>query len=197
MPADQAWEKIKAAALEKDVDDVKEAIQEYVKAVAGQVTYRELQESFISENINVWMIATERSLIDIFTNMDIQGKTGKRYTVSYRFSDQPARPRERDGWPQSREELLSRLDDAGDTVDSGIPKCLNCKELGHVAKYCSQEKLERTDLPKTSCYNCGADGHRVRDCEFYCTQNSIHTIRQLTKIGPDPRVDKFACKNCG
>jgi hypothetical protein len=27
--------------------------------------------------------------------------------------------------------------------------------------------MERTDGPKISCFNCGADGHRVRDCELY------------------------------
>lgn len=165
---DDAWDKLKVAVSERDADDVKEALQEYVKATGGEVTYRELQQAFIDSGINLWLIASERSLINVFANMDLQGNMGKKYTVSYRFSEQPQRPRERDGWPSTREELLSRLDDAGEVVEVGIPKCLNCKELGHTSKFCPQEKLERTDTRNTNCYNCGMDGHRVRDCKLSC-----------------------------
>ncbi|WZH43642.1 Hexamer-binding protein [Fusarium acuminatum] len=42
-----AWEKIKQATAEKDLDDVKEAVQEYIKSVNGEVTYRQLEETFI------------------------------------------------------------------------------------------------------------------------------------------------------
>lgn len=175
---DEAWKKLKQAVSERDVDDAKEAVQEYVKALEGNITYRELQEALIQHDIGLWLIATERPLISIFTNMNLQGDMGKKYTVSYRFSEKPDRPREIEGWPQDRAEILSRLDDAGEVVDKGVPLCFNCKELGHSSKYCEQEKVERTDAPKISCYNCGGDGHRVRDC-------------------PEPRVDKFACKNCG
>lgn len=175
---EEAWGKLQAAVKEKDVDDVKEALQEYVKATGGSVTYKELQESFIGGGINLWLIANERSLVDVFTNMDLQGNMGKRYTVSYRFSETPERPRERDGWPQNREELLSRLENAGDVVDIGIVKCGNCKELGHPAKYCTQEKVERMDVRKTTCFNCGVEGHRVRDCKRISTWK----ISQLTFI---------------
>ncbi|KAI6752749.1 hypothetical protein HG530_013501 [Fusarium avenaceum] len=178
IPAEAAWEKIKQATVEKDLDDVKEAVQEYIKAVNGEVTYRQLQETFIDQNLGLWLIPTERSLVQVFTNMDIQGNIDKKYTVSYRFVEKPDRPREIEGWPKDREEHLSRLDDAGEVVDRGVPLCMNCKELGHISKFCTQEKIERDDVTKISCYNCGADGHRVRDC-------------------PEPRVDKNACKNCG
>ncbi|KAJ3502136.1 hypothetical protein NM208_g16789 [Fusarium decemcellulare] len=178
MSQDEAWDKLKQAVVERDMDDAKEAVQEYVKAVDGAITYRELQEALIDQKIGLWLIATERPLIQVFANMDLQGNMGKKYTVSYRFTEKADRPREIEGWPKDREELLSRLDDAGEIVDKGIPLCTNCKELGHISKFCTQEKMERSDGPKISCVNCGEDGHRVRDC-------------------PQPRVDKFACKNCG
>lgn len=195
MPADQAWAKIKSAVSERDVDDANEAIQQYIKAVDGAVTYKELQESFIREGINLWLIGIERPLIDVYTNMDIQGNTGKKYTISYRFSERPSRPRERDGWPGDRQELLVRLDNAGDAVDGGISKCLRCKELGHISKYCSAERVENEDAPKKICYNCGSEEHRVRDCKSL----AIHSYFELLLIllGPEPRVDRFACKNCG
>lgn len=159
-----AWEKLKQAASERDVDDAKEAIQEYVKAVDGKITYRELQEALIEHKINLWLIATERPLLKVFSNMDFQGNMGKKYSVSYRFSEAPARPLEREGWPSSRDEILSRLDDAGDPTNTGLSRCTNCNEVGHLTKNCPEEKVERLDQPKISCYNCGGDGHRVRDC---------------------------------
>lgn len=177
MDAEAAWEMIKRAAAEQDAEDAKEGIQAYVKALNGRITYRELQEALIDNKINLWLISTEKSLIEIFTNMDLQGNMGKKYTISYRFSDQPQRPREIEGWPKSIEEILSRLDDAGDVVDSGRPKCSNCDELGHIAKQCPQEKVVR-EVKVQTCYNCSGEGHRVRDC-------------------PEPRKDRFACRNCG
>ncbi|PMB67754.1 hypothetical protein BM221_005924 [Beauveria bassiana] len=164
MAAELAWDMIKRAAAEQDANDAKEGIQAYVKALNGGITFRELQEAFIHDKINIWLIATERSLIEIFTNMDLQGNMGKKYTVTYRFSEKPQRPRDIEGWPKSVDEILARLDDAGDVVDTGKPKCSNCDELGHTAKQCTQEKVVR-EAKGLSCYNCGADGHRIRDSE--------------------------------
>ncbi|OAA33813.1 Zinc finger, CCHC retroviral-type [Moelleriella libera RCEF 2490] len=174
---DDALAKIRIGVNERDMEDIKEGVQEYVKSVHGDVTYRQLQTMFIDEKINLWLIATERELMKVFTNMDIQGNMGKKYSISYRFSDKADRPREREGWPQNLEEILDRLDDAGEIVDVGLPLCRNCNELGHVMKNCPEERREHK-LPTITCSNCSQDGHRLRDC-------------------PEPRVDKFACRNCG
>lgn len=148
------------------MDDAKEAIEEYVKALGGEVTYRQIQERLMEENVKVWLICTERDLIDTFTNMDLQGKIDKKYSISVRFSDKPERPREVDVWPNGDGEILTRLDDAGMVVDRGVPKCYNCGELGHTSKGCTQDRVEReSGKPKISCYNCGGEGHRVRDCK--------------------------------
>ncbi|KAI6752659.1 hypothetical protein HG530_013411 [Fusarium avenaceum] len=58
-----AWEKIKQATAEKDLNDIKQAIQKYIKAINGEVTYRQLQESFIDQNLGLRLIPTERSLV--------------------------------------------------------------------------------------------------------------------------------------
>lgn len=163
---DDAIAKLKRAASERDADDAKEAVQEYVKAVGGDITYKDLQNVIIDKGIGVWFIAMERELVNVFTNMDLQGNTGKKYSISYRFSDKPERPREAEAWPKSKEEILSRLEDAGDVVDSGMRKCNNCGELGHSSKFCTEEKVEKAEAPKISCYNCGQEGHRLRDCLY-------------------------------
>lgn len=164
---EEALNKIKQAVAERDVDDAKEGVQEYIKATNGEATYRDVQTALIEKDIGLWLIASEKPLLQVFANMDLQGNIGKKYTVSYRFTEKADRPREVEGWPKDRDELLSRLDDAGEVVDKGMPLCSNCKELGHISKYCTQEKAERTDAPKISCYNCGGEGHRVRDCEYW------------------------------
>ncbi|KAF4121087.1 Zinc knuckle [Geosmithia morbida] len=172
-----AWAKLKQAASERDVDDAREALQEYVKALDGAPTYKEIQIGLIGNRINLWLIGLDRQLAGAFTNMDLQGNTGKKYSISYRFSEKPCRPREREGWPESREDLLNRLNDAGDTVDSGKQRCYNCGEFGHGSKSCTEPPRERDEEPSL-CRNCNGEDHRLRDC-------------------PLPRVDKSACRNCG
>jgi hypothetical protein len=55
--------------------------------------------------------------------------------------------------------------------------------------------MEADTVREVKCYNCDQTGHRVRDCKSLTI--CVHNAR-LTKIpGPIPRVDKFACKNCG
>ncbi|PHH86827.1 hypothetical protein CDD83_9697 [Cordyceps sp. RAO-2017] len=178
MPADTAWAKLVKAVAERDMDDTKEAVQEYIKAVGDAMTYRELQEALFAQDIKLFLIPIERPLVGVFTNMDLQGNMGKKYSITYRFSETPARPREAESFPENRDVLLDRLNDAGEVVDSGRSLCHNCGELGHISKTCPQERVEKPERPKIACSNCGADGHRLRDC-------------------PQPRVDKFACKNCG
>lgn len=195
MTTEEAWELIKRATKERDIDDVKEAVQIYVKS-APETTYPELESAFRAQDVPLWLIAIEKeSLSATLTNMDLQGYLAKKYTVTYRFQWNPPRPRERDLWPKDVEENIERLKDAGEVVYGGLPKCSNCDEVGHTAKHCPQEKMEADTVREVKCYNCDQTGHRVRDCKSLtiCVPNA-----RLTRIpGPIPRIDKFACKNCG
>lgn len=164
MSADDAWVLILRAAKERDIDDVKEAIQTYVKATP-EATYVELERAFRAHDVGIWLIAIEKTLAVTLTNMDLQGNLGKKYTVTYRFQWNPPRPRDREAWPKDVDENLERLADAGEVVDGGLPKCSNCDEVGHIAKSCPQERAERPNPFEIVCFNCSEVGHRVRDCK--------------------------------
>lgn len=140
----------------------------YVKSLP-ETTYMDLEDGFRAQNMGLYLIGIERPhLAPTLTNMDLQGHLDKKYTVTYRFSDKPPRPRERDVWPASPEENKERLADAGEVVDRGIPKCSNCEELGHTSKNCTEEKRDNMDKAVVKCYNCDEEGHRVRDCKSPC-----------------------------
>ena len=176
MAAEDAWKSLVSAVEICDMDDVKDAVQQYVKA-CPDTTYLDLDKAFRAQDVALYLVATKKDLLQTMTNMDFQGNLDKTYTVSYRFDFKPARPREADAWPKSIEENQERLKDAGEVVNRGLHKCSNCDELGHIAKHCPQEKQERERVV-VKCFNCGEEGHRIRDC-------------------PEPRQDRFACKNCG
>ena len=157
VPAEVAWAELKAASDERDLDDIKEAAQKYIKATPD-ATYPQLENAFRAQNMNIHLIGIEKELALTYTNMDLQGNLDKKYTVSWRLSPNHQRPKEKDFWPASTEENLARLHDAGEPVDRGIPKCGNCENLGHVRKNCPEEKQENADRAEVKCFNCDAIG---------------------------------------
>ena len=163
---DDAWKNIEGAVKENDIDDLLIAFQEYVKAILvefPETTYRRLQEGFNNHDLNVFLIALETEVEPSFTNIDLQGNADKKYTVSVRLSDKPRRPREREGWPENMNEILRRLDDAGERVSSQKRRCYNCNEWGHGSQECPEPKVERSRETIT-CPNCNEEGHRLIYC---------------------------------
>lgn len=132
-PAEKSWEEIKVASDERDLDDFKEAFRKYLKATPD-ATYVQLEKAFREQSFTIFMIATEKELAVTYTNMDLQGNLDKQYSVSYRLSPNPQRPKEKDAWPATPEENLTHLENAGEPVDRGVPKCGNCEQLGHTFK---------------------------------------------------------------
>lgn len=165
MTGQEAWKLLAKAIEERDIDEVKEKIQIYLKA-EPTITFVDLEIAFRSQGYELYLIPLLKSSLSVtLTNMDLQGNLGKKYTVNYRFSDKPRRQTEKAGWPKDHTEVLTRLMDAGDTVPCGKPKCGNCNELGHISKNCPHEKME-AERVIVMCYNCGMEGHRVRDCKL-------------------------------
>ena len=169
---------MKAASDEKDLDDFRVAFKKYIKATPD-CTYPQLEMAFRGQRFNIYLIALEKELAATFTNMDLQGNLDKKYTVSFRLSPKHQRPKEKDLWPETPEENLARLQDAGEPVDRGIPKCSNCEQLGHISKSCPEEKVENADRAQVKCYNCEEVGHRVRDCRSSPLSSLIHILTLL------------------
>lgn len=179
VDADKAWDKMVEAAKIRDMDDVKEAFQEYIKSTP-ETTYQAVEKGLRDQGHPLYIIAIEKpQLVGALTNMDLQGNLGKKYTVTFRFEDKPLRERERQFFPKDAAENMERLNDAGEPVDSGKMKCSNCSEYGHISKNCPEEKVEK-EQPVVKCFHCGEEGHRVRDCKFASLEN-IQFQAVLTK----------------
>ncbi|KAI1092634.1 hypothetical protein F5B19DRAFT_198308 [Rostrohypoxylon terebratum] len=149
----------------KDMDQVKEGIQEYVKNQPA-TGYADLEESFRGQGLKFYLVALENTeMMSGRTLMDLQGNLDKKYRVQYRWSDKPLRGREKEIFPKSAEENMERLRDAGEVVHTDIPQCRNCGELGHTSKHCQQEKVEKEKTVVIMCFNCDQPGHRIRDCK--------------------------------
>ncbi|KAI9826675.1 MAG: hypothetical protein M1819_007309 [Sarea resinae] len=175
MDPDEAWEMLKKADAERDLDDFRDGVKIYAKAVPG-TTYAQLERAFRDKGFGVYLIARTKEIAVTQTIIDLQGKLECEFEVGYYFSPRPRRINAAINWPSSPEENLERLENAGTVQDRGVSKCGNCNELGHSARFCTQEK-EEIERAGVKCVNCEEVGHRARDC-------------------PQPRVDKFACRNC-
>ncbi|KAJ5380104.1 zinc knuckle transcription factor (CnjB) [Penicillium cataractarum] len=173
---DEAWAMMKQASDEKDMDDFREAIQIYTKAVP-QTTYVDIEKKMREEEFKIFLIALEKEREDVISLIDLQGQLDCEFVVGYYFSDKPMRANLEERWPRDAEDNLERLANAGLPYDRKVMKCRNCGEMGHGSRACKEERAEVERL-QVKCGNCGAVGHRVRDC-------------------PEERRSQNGCRNCG
>ncbi|MCJ1331210.1 hypothetical protein MMC10_007898 [Thelotrema lepadinum] len=140
--AEAAWDGLKAADRERDLDEFREALKIYHKAEPS-ADWQSLERAFRTQDCNVYLIGYEKEVTDTYTLMDLNGKLDRKYHVGFYFSEKAPRGKMKESWPKSPEENMERLANAGLPVERGIPKCTNCNELGHIAKSCKEEKVER------------------------------------------------------
>ncbi|GAM91025.1 hypothetical protein ANO11243_090720 [Dothideomycetidae sp. 11243] len=161
LPPEQGWEMLVAADQAKEVVMIKQALNVYTRAMP-ELTFVDMERELRDAGMNTHLIAKEQPVSDTMTIVNLQGKVDCKYVVSFQYSYKPTRPKFATGWPSSPEDNMTRLADAGYVKDRMVPKCHNCDELGHVAKNCPQEKVEREKL-EIKCNNCKEVGHYIRD----------------------------------
>lgn len=121
---DEAWVLLTQASDERDLDDFKDGVKILSKA-APDMTYVDMEKEFRSRDFNVYLIGLVKESGPTFTNVDLQGNTGKTYAIGYFFSDKANRPTMVEKWPESPEANLERLADVGIPMDRGVPLCNN------------------------------------------------------------------------
>lgn len=173
---EEAWAFLKAASDEKDLEDFREGLKIYSKAVPD-ATFVNIEKKMREEDFKIYLIAMEKPVGECLSIINLQGKLDCKYVVGFFFSPKPQRANLRERWPVSVEDNLERLEEAGLPYDRQIPRCSNCGEMGHTVRGCKEERavIERVEV---KCVNCDNVGHRARDC-------------------PEPRRDKYVCRNCG
>ena len=102
-----------------------QAFKIYTKA-ASDATYDELEMAFRAQNFQTYLIAVENELPKTHTYVNLQGELDKTYKVGFHLSANPKRETAKQGWPETPEENIERLKDAGLPLERGIPKCMRC-----------------------------------------------------------------------
>jgi hypothetical protein len=106
-------------------DDTAKAVLTYA-CTFPELRFEELEETFRKAKMNTHLVAKEQQVSDTHTIMNLQGRAGQTYVVSFQFSSKPRRAKFAEGWPSTSEENMSRLGEAGFVMDSLVPKCSNC-----------------------------------------------------------------------
>lgn len=76
--------------------------------------------------MNTYLIAKKQEVSDTHTIVNLQGKIDQAYALSIQLSAKPRRVKFAEGWPESAEENMVRLAEAGFIMDRMVPKCGNC-----------------------------------------------------------------------
>ncbi|KAM0117051.1 hypothetical protein ACP6JC_006374 [Aspergillus fumigatus] len=189
---EEAWAALKKASNERDLEDFREGLKVYSKAVP-QATFVDIEKKMREENFNIYLIAMEKPVEDSIRLINLQGKLNCKYVVAFYFSPKPQRANLKERWPADPEENLERLEVAGFPYDKQIPKCGNCGEMGHTARGCKEERA-LVDRVEVKCVNCNASGHRARDCtEPRVDRSPEHKAADC----PNPRsAEGVECKRC-
>ncbi|KAJ5848472.1 hypothetical protein N7455_012429 [Penicillium solitum] len=172
----EGWAAMKKASDERDLDDFREALKIYSKAVP-HATWADIERKMREDDFNIYIIAMDAEVDDVMSLIDLQGVLDREFVVGFFFSPKASRGHLRERWPANAEENLERMNNAGILYERKMPKCLNCGELGHISRSCKEERTENERV-EIKCSNCDGVGHRVRDCR-------------------QQRKNKHACRNCG
>lgn len=120
MTETEAWHALKTASDDYDIDDFKEGLKALSKA-NPKITYLEIEQELRKRHFNVYLIGMKKEIAAAYTNVNLQGETGKTFTLGvFLRSEKCPRPILMVAWPKTPEDNLARLSDTGVTMESGI-----------------------------------------------------------------------------
>ncbi|KAF9428845.1 hypothetical protein BGZ94_000793 [Podila epigama] len=200
-PLEEAWPAFLEADESRDLDDVKVALAGLCNSFRGS-SWQDVEKKLRDEGCNTYLTALSDKVMFGYTLVNLRDEPRQEYRVIASFI-KPGSARSGRmtlGAASSYEENFERLARAGIVRPSGIPRCHNCKEDGHIANDCPQEKI----LPVKSeyfnkCYNCGSEDHRTRLCpeeRKVTTCNNCQKEGHLSRDCPEPRAE-MTCNRCG
>ncbi|CAG8800620.1 18006_t:CDS:2, partial [Racocetra persica] len=172
MSSEEAWEQLLKADKEKDIDDFKEAFEEYAKATPDE-NFQSIEKKLRAANCIGRIIALEREGIPLTKCLiDLQGNTGKKYVATLIMGSPDRLPRTAGSRARDEGENVEWLADAGFMRDDREPACFNCREKGHITKLCPEDRrhnsyaeTRKNILGDRGCFKCGSTEHQARDCD--------------------------------
>ncbi|EKV07127.1 Zinc knuckle transcription factor (CnjB), putative [Penicillium digitatum PHI26] len=156
----EAWAAMKKASDERDLDDFREALKIYSKAVP-HATWGDIERKMREDKFNIYIIAMEAEVDDVMSLIDLQGVLDRKFVIGFFFSPKASRGHLRDRWPADAEENVQRMNNAGIPYERKVPKCLNCGGLGHISRSCKEERADGNERVEIKCSNCDGLGHRL------------------------------------
>lgn len=193
---EEAWQLLQNASDEADIGDFKDGILMLSKA-APDLTYADIERECRRRKFAVYLIGLEKEVSPVFTNVDLQGKLDKKYTISYFLSSKCPRPVLMEKWP--KDDNMDRLVNAGAPIESGATICRGCGEVGHNRKACPSP-TERV-VEERNCPLCSG-AHALRDCKEPRQKERKPRICKICDqedhIAADcPSKPALTCRNCG
>ncbi|KAG9289087.1 hypothetical protein G9A89_022396 [Geosiphon pyriformis] len=189
LSANEAWNKLLAADKEKDIDDFKEAFEEYAKASPTD-TFQSIEKKLRDSKCNAHIVALERDIPLDKTLIDLQGNPGKRYIANLVMGDPSVLPRTAGVRASDPVENMVWLAGSGFMRDNHEAICFNCKSKGHLGKDCPEPKKEVERSTPLTCQNCGSCEHWTKFCPE--TRRDYYAESRDRKGGGDR-----SCFKCG
>jgi hypothetical protein len=126
VDAESAWRSVVDAAKAKDLDTFRVALKAYARSLDEDFNLHSVELALREDNLPVYLIAMKQEIAINHTIVDMIGNPGREHVLSIQLSDKPRRKKMSEGWPESPEENLKRLESCGYVQDIGVPLCGNC-----------------------------------------------------------------------